>query len=243
MSSQSKTFPDALNSCNSSGAPVSGNVAGEGSDDLLWLQLAIGYGLILAAVWTPEGPLKLAWVLLVTFAVMVSAVFGRYSWREMGLGIPGARGMFWVIAGGLLLAATVPLTATVFHAGGGPIRSLSWHLGSWHSGWQYAIWAVLQEFILQSFLYLRLESLLGSRRAVLAAATMFAAAHIPSPILTFCTLVGGLFFCEMFRRYRSIIPLGLVHAMLGLTIAVSFSDGILHHMRVGIGYLAFHSLK
>jgi len=238
MSSQSKTFPDALNSCNSSGAPVSGNVAGEGSDDLLWLQLAIGYGLILAAVWTPEGPLKLAWVLLVTFAVMVSAVFGRYSWREMGLGIPGARGMFWVIAGGLLLAATVPLTATVFHAGGGPIRSLSWH-----SGWQYAIWAVLQEFILQSFLYLRLESLLGSRRAVLAAATMFAGAHIPSPILTFCTLVGGLFFCEMFRRYRIIIPLGLVHAMLGLTIAVSFSDGILHHMRVGIGYLAFHSLK
>lgn len=52
--------------------------------------------------------------------------------------------------------------------------------------------------------------------------------------------VGGLFFCEMFRRYRNIFPLGLVHALLGLTLAASFSDAVLPHMRVGIGYIRFH---
>jgi hypothetical protein len=44
----------------------------------------------------------------------------------------------------------------------------------------------------------------------------------------------------MFRRYRSIVPLGLAHAALGLTMAASFSDSLLHHMRVGIGYLVLH---
>jgi membrane protease YdiL (CAAX protease family) len=56
-------------------------------------------------------------------------------------------------------------------------------------------------------------------------------------VLTFTTLLGGLFFGKMFRRYRNIFPLGAVHAMVGLTLAASFSDAVLGHMRVGIGYL------
>lgn len=109
----------------------------------------------------------------------------------------------------------------------------------WRRAWQYAIWAMQQEFILQSFFYLRLESLLGSRRALLGAACLFSAAHLPSPLLTLLSFIGGLLFCEMFRRYRNIFPLGLVHAVLGLTIAASLPDSMLHHMRVGLGYLLY----
>ena len=58
-------------------------------------------------------------------------------------------------------------------------------------------------------------------------------------ILTAFTLAGGLFFCEMFRRYRSIYPIGMVHGLLGLTIALTMPDSLLHHMRVGIGYLRY----
>jgi len=85
----------------------------------------------------------------------------------------------------------------------------------------------------------RMESLMGSRRAVWATGLLFALAHIPSPLLTAASFAGGLIFCEMFRRYRSIYPLGLVHAVLGLTIAASYSDALLRHMRVGIGYLTY----
>jgi hypothetical protein len=45
----------------------------------------------------------------------------------------------------------------------------------------------------------------------------------------------------MFRRYRNIFPLGLVHAALGLTIAASLPDSLLHHMRVGLGYLLYRA--
>jgi len=77
-------------------------------------------------------------------------------------------------------------------------------------------------------------------RAVWVAAVLFASAHIPNPVLTVATLLGALFFCEMFLRYRSIYPLGIVHAMLELSLAASFPDALLRHMRVGLGYLQFH---
>jgi len=114
------------------------------------------------------------------------------------------------------------------------------HPVPWNKAWQYALWALVQEFILQSFFFVRLESLLGGRRAVWAAALLFSATHIPSPLLTLLSFGGGLLFCEMFRRYRNIVPLGLVHAALGLTIAATLPDSLLHHMRVGVGYLSYH---
>lgn len=100
-------------------------------------------------------------------------------------------------------------------------------------------WALIQEFMLQSFFLTRCEELFGSSAAVWMAATLFAVAHLPSPILTTFTLAGGLFFCEMFRRYRSLYLIGIVHAVLGLTIAVTMPDSLLHNMRVGIGYLRY----
>jgi hypothetical protein len=57
-------------------------------------------------------------------------------------------------------------------------------------------------------------------------------------MLSFC---GGVLFCKMFRRWRNLYPLGIIHGALGLTIAASFADKWLHHMRVGIGYLLIHS--
>src|SRR5439155_13667743 len=103
----------------------------------------------------------------------------------------------------------------------------------------YVSWAMLQEFVLQSLFFNRCEELYGSSAAVWMASTRFAAAHLPSPVLTTATLIGALLFCEMYRRYRSIYPLGIVHAMLGLTVAITTPDSLLHHMRVGIGYLRY----
>lgn len=107
----------------------------------------------------------------------------------------------------------------------------------WGRSWEYAIWALVQEFILQSLFFVRLESIFGSRRAIVYSATLYALAHIPSPVLTILSFIGGLIFCELFRRYRNLFPIGIIHAALGITIAASLPNPWLHHMRVGIGYL------
>jgi membrane protease YdiL (CAAX protease family) len=229
MATQSKSFPLVR-----SLPELSGEVSRPGAK-LLWLQLFLGYAPILAAVWTPDGPYKLALMLAATVVILTFAATGPYSRKAMGLVIPEPRATLWILGLGMALAAAVPLVARMLHANAVLIQPFVWR-----AIWQYSIWAQVQEFILLSFVFVRLESLLGGRRAVITTAILFSLAHIPSPVLTIGTFVGGLLFCEMFRRFRSVLPIGIVHALLGLTIAVSFSSGILHHMRVGIGYFAYH---
>lgn len=229
MAAESKSFPEILTRAPSA---IPADRAGQWS---LRFQIGLVYALIIVACWTPQSPLKVGLMIATASVVMLLAMCGRYSGREMGLGFPPLRGSLLVLGWGILFAASIPIVGILTGLRFPPVRVVPWQ-----GAWQYALWALMQQFALQSFFYLRMESLLGSRRAVVAAAILFSTVHLPSPVLTVGTLLGGLFFCEMFRRYRNIIPLGLVHALLGLTIAASFSDSILHRMRVGIGYLAFH---
>lgn len=200
----------------------------------LWLQVAIAYALLMASLWTPEGPLATCWIILTVIVILGLAFNGRYTAREMGLAWPTLRATLWIGGIGLALTAAIPAVAALTRTNEGPA-----HVLPLRTAWRYVLWALEQEFILQSFFFLRMETLLGSRRAVWITALLFATVHIPNPILTVATLIGGLFFCEMFRRFRNILPLGMVHAAMGLTVAASFSDSLLHNMRVGIGYLQF----
>jgi len=201
----------------------------------IWLQIAFAYGLLEAALWTPPGRLDLAWMILTAAFILVMAFRGPYSAREMGVTFPTGKATIWIVGAGLILAATLWSCTALMGANAAPTHAMPLR-----TAWQYAVWAFLQQFMLQSFFFVRLESLLGSRRAVLATTVLFAAAHIPNPILTVGTVLAGFFFCEMFRRYRNIFPLGVVHVILGLAMAASVSDALLHHMRVGIGFVQFH---
>lgn len=163
------------------------------------------------------------------------ALHDRPSLRRMGLGLPTTFGASLVLA--VSLAATLFLIFMVHWAGGEIPTNATWPNLNQSSG--YLLWALIQEFILQSFFFVRCEELFGSSAAVWVAATLFAGAHLPSPILTTFTFVAALFFCEMFRRYRSIYPLAVVHAVLGLTVAVTIPESLLHHMRVGVGFLQY----
>jgi membrane protease YdiL (CAAX protease family) len=195
-------------------------------------QVGLVFALIMVAVWTPQGRLNTITSLSAALCIVWFTVRDRYSVRELGLARPGS-GALVIIVSGAFMVATIAVAGSAIHSLG-PAQPVPWR-----RAWQYAIWALEQEFILQSFFYVRLESLLGSRRAVWGAALLFCAAHLPSPVLTLLSFIGGLLFCEMFRRYRNIFPLGLVHAVLGLTIAASLPDSLLHHMRVGLGYLLY----
>jgi len=199
-----------------------------------WSEISLVFGLILLAVWTPVGRVNTAASLLAVSSILWFTSRGPYSWRELGFTAP-ARGTLITLGLGVAVAAFIAASGTVFRPIFGPA-----HAVPFHRAWQYGIWAVAQEFILQSFFYLRLKSLLGHRRAALWAALLFAVVHVPSPLLTGLSFVGALLFCELFHRYRALVPIGLAHALLGLTIAASLPDSLLHHMRVGIGYLMYH---
>jgi membrane protease YdiL (CAAX protease family) len=198
----------------------------------LAFQVGLVFALIMVAVWTPPGRINTVSNLFAALCILWFTVRSRYSVRELGLARPGSGAVVAVMCGAFLIVAIVLIGSAMHNLG--PAQRVPWE-----RVWKYALWALEQQFILQSFFYVRMESLLGSRRAVWGSSLLFSAAHLPSPVLTFMSFIGGLLFCEMFRRYRNIFPLGLVHAALGLTIAASLPDSLLHHMRVGVGYLSY----
>ena len=201
----------------------------------VWAQVIVAFLFLEFALWEPRLETRNRWVGVAAITVLVLVLIDRPSLERLGLRLPKTFGASVVL--GISLATAVFLMAMVHWAGGQVPANPTWP--GLHTMWQYFVWATIQQFILQSFFFTRCEKLFGSSAAVWVTATLFAAVHLPSPILTTFTLAGGLFFCEMFRRYRSIYPIGIVHAVLGLTIALTMPDSVLHHMRVGIGYLRY----
>jgi hypothetical protein len=194
-------------------------------------EIAVVFLFVLAAVWTPQGRLNSFFSLSAAVFVLVIACAGRWDSREMGLSQPLA-------GAGTILLSGAALCAMIWGAGSAVHSMGPSYPIPWNRAWQYAIWALVQQFILQSMFFIRLESTMSGRRAAVWTAALYAVAHIPNPALTLLSFFGGLLFCEFFRRWRNIFPLGMIHAGLGVTIAASLPDKWLHHMRVGIGYLA-----
>lgn len=201
----------------------------------VWGQIIIVFLILEFALWAPTRDIRNHWAAIAAITILVLVLTDRPSLQRLGLRLPITFEASLVL--GVSFAAAVLMVLFVKWSGGQIPASQTWPSVQSVSG--YLIWALLQEFILQSFFFNRCEELYGSSAAVWIASTLFAAAHLPSPILTTATLVGALFFCELYRRYRSIYFLGVIHAILGLTVAVVTPDSLLHHMRVGLGYLQY----
>ena len=200
-----------------------------------WIETLVAFGLLEASLWTGGHTQRLLALATAVWIVAATLASGR-TVRELGLGLSGFHRA--------LIAIPVAI------AGVGFLLLLGWQAGTlhdlygtrpplWHSS-GYAIWALMQQFILNSFFYLNFEELLGNKRqAFWAVVALFCVAHIPNPVLMLGTFIAAVFFVTMFRRYRNIYPLGVAHAMLGLSLAITVPDIWIRHMRVGISYLRF----
>ena len=199
-------------------------------------ELAIGYGLILATIWTPNPTQRiLYWTAFAWIAT--TAFLRRKETAPNGLGLRGLLPSLWIAA----LATAIFLAAIALaehlhtlHPLYGPLPVVV-HIAG------YALWALMQQFILQVYVLLRLLRL-GMKRnsAVALAAALFAIAHIPNPVLVALTLAWGAISCLLFLRYRNLYALALAHGILGMCLAVTVPNPINHHMRVGLGYLEYH---
>jgi membrane protease YdiL (CAAX protease family) len=199
------------------------------------LEVSIGYGLILFAIWTP-----LPWQRVIDCAALAAVVLATVisfdGWSTMGLRISGSLHSFWMVGVALLLAAPAVIVAGKLHTlqlPGSPMMFVRRY-------WAYALWAFLQQFLLLDFILLRLLRLLpGRKAAVTAAAGLFAVAHLPNPVLTPATLIWGFAACLFFLRYRNIYTLAAVHIIFGICIAVTVPGPVDHNMRVGLSYLTY----
>ena len=200
-----------------------------------FLELLLAYGVIEVTLWTPR-PAQLYWWWASVAVIALLTALRRPSLEEMGAGLKGLRRSMIAIPAGMGIAWVTLL----WGHWNGSLQPLFGPTPMYRHVFAYSVWALAQQFILQSFFYRRVEVLLGNGlKATAVTATLFAAAHIPNPLLVPVTLAAGLATCELFRRHRNLYPLALAHALLGLALAVAVPDSIQHHMRVGLGYLHY----
>ncbi len=199
------------------------------------IEIAIAYALILAVIWTPRPLQQFLWIVAVAgIAAMTCLSFDGLN--AMGLRRKNFLRSLWVAAAPLAIAAVAMVMAGTMHTLEVPSGPLHF-IGTF---WAYAIWTFVQQFLMQCFFLLRLLRVLpGPRSAAFAAAVLFAMAHLPNPILAPVTLVWGFAACLIFLRYRNLYPLGMAHAIFGITIAMTVPGPVVHNMRVGLGYLTY----
>ena len=201
------------------------------------LEATFGYTLILITVWSPRS-IRNYVGLTAFFLIFGMMLLDGQAAEDNGLGLRALWRCSWAVAiAAAFSACTVLLAAYLgtLHYHSGPVAGRAPMMG-------YMIWSVLQQIILQQFLMTRLLVLFRkSRSAILMAALLFALAHLPNPLLTVVTVFWGAASCWLYLRYRSLIAVAAIHFILGTSLAVCVPATIHSNMRVGLGYLNYHS--
>jgi membrane protease YdiL (CAAX protease family) len=213
---------------------TSGRTRGAGRDGL---EIGVAYALIMAVIWSPRPVQRWLWILAAA-AIVICLWRSIDGWRPMGFTTANFVRSLWIFGAALLVAAVAVSIAARMHTLHLPPGGAVVFVGTYIS---YAIWTGVQQFLLQGFFLLRLLRLTSRPvMAALAAAVLFAAAHLPNPVLTPATLLWGFLACLLFIRYRNLYPLAMAHAVLGITIAIAVPGPVIHNMRVGLGYLTYN---
>ncbi len=98
-------------------------------------------------------------------------------------------------------------------------------------------WALLQQYALQGFVHRRLQDAWGRKRAsILGTAVIFSLLHLPNPVLTVGTFIGGGVWAWAFSRQPNLVALALSHTLVSALVANSLPRSLLPNMKVGWGY-------
>ncbi len=200
------------------------------------LEVALVYAGILLYIWRWQFTHPRAWMALLA-VVLASHVAHRDRLAELGLTFHGLRASARFV---LPLALAFFLPAVIYGFASGALRVIQPGGRTFVSFLGYGGWCVFQQYLMQSYFHRRLMALTSNRHLSSAlVALMFGAAHIPNPILTVATTLGGLVLAEVFARHRNIFPLALAQTVGGFLIAALSPAALIHNMRVGPGYFFF----
>jgi hypothetical protein len=197
------------------------------------VEVAMFYSLVLFVIWGGRGQRPAAVIIvLVLVGISVGSNFLHGdSWERVGLSTKN-------------FLPNLKLTGLVC----GPIVLLFWayvwrhrYDGYWDSAFVFAgypIWAFVQEYVLLGFVGNRIED--GIEKISLVPwinGFLFGMAHLPNPVLMTVTFFSGVLFTTLFLKRRHLVPLSVVHALVGIGINMAFGqiNGI---MSVGPGYYA-----
>jgi len=203
------------------------------------LEAGTVFVLLLAYIWYFQARIHSSWMVLLALVILSHVVRGE---SPTGLGLRRAG----FIECARRFAIPVVLVAAIGTALGfafDTVRDVAaWRVAGVLGG--YCFWALFQQYLLNGYFTNRLQASLDTRYQFLVApmaGAMFAAAHLPNPLLMVVTLVGGTVAAAAYQRHRNLFFLAFAHALIGTMIWLAVPDTVSHHLRVGPGMRRTHA--
>ncbi len=113
------------------------------------------------------------------------------------------------------------------------------------------IWAMIQQYVLQAFIFRRMRWLLVKQSAstkertqqtqwaILATALIFSLTHLPNLMLMALTFLGAILWAWVYERAPNLFALGLSHAIISLMLMTSMPPWFLPSMSVGYKHFLY----
>lgn len=188
--------------------------------------IILGYMWIADPLVNVPGP----WVALPVVAIIALCIAHNRTSRDWGFSMRAfVPALLWSIV------LTVPLVAALWFIGQATGEAPS-RRAPLLDFLYVIVWGGAQQFVLQTVILREAQAVAG-RGAVLLAAAVFAAVHLPNPFLVIVTLTGGLAWCWIYSRAPNILPLAWSHATATVVILVSFDPRVTAGLRTGWRYL------
>jgi len=199
-------------------------------------EIVIAFAGILLFIWRLQFVFPdFAWFLL-AFLVL-TFVLHRDGFRKLGFGTNA-----FLSAARSLAVPTALISFLLILTGAVVGNSRNW-APDWNgvSGFaRYFAWCLFQQFGLQSFFANRLFDMLkNAGKTAWISGMIFAAFHVPNPVLMPVTFAGGVILTRVFVKNRNLIPIALAQAIIGTLISIMIPATWHHGLRVGPGYYQF----